>query len=169
MQKIPDLELHAFATPPGGLHIRWPDASLEQEARLFDYRWWRATCSNSGITSYHLDRPVKTTEASCKSRSLALVCVGLFVCWCHFKCCVPLGHFGLHRRAPPKARLGARLSRYLEYHAERQQPWRVNFAFAKVSEQVHGYGHVKAWRLAAARTQWDLWVKRFHRTQAQAA
>jgi hypothetical protein len=72
-------------------------------------------------------------------------------------------------KSATKARLGARLSRYLKYHAERQQPWRVNFAFAKVSEQVHGYGHVKAWRLAAARTQWDLWVKRFHRTQAQAA
>ena len=28
--------------PPGGVHIRWPDAPLEQEARLFDYKWYAA-------------------------------------------------------------------------------------------------------------------------------
>ena len=31
-----------FAAPPGGLHIRWPDAPLEQEARLMDYKWYAA-------------------------------------------------------------------------------------------------------------------------------
>ena len=31
-----------FITPPGGLHIRWPDPALEQEARLFDYKWYAA-------------------------------------------------------------------------------------------------------------------------------
>ncbi len=31
-----------FEMPPGGLHIRWPDAPLEQEARLFDYKWYAA-------------------------------------------------------------------------------------------------------------------------------
>ena len=31
-----------FALPPGGLHIRWPDHALEQEARLFDYKWYAA-------------------------------------------------------------------------------------------------------------------------------
>jgi indolepyruvate ferredoxin oxidoreductase len=31
-----------FAMPDGGLHIRWPDAALEQEARLFDYKWYAA-------------------------------------------------------------------------------------------------------------------------------
>ena len=31
-----------FAMPPGGLYIRWPDAPLEQEARLFDYKWYAA-------------------------------------------------------------------------------------------------------------------------------
>jgi len=31
-----------FCIPPGGLHIRWPDAALEQEARLFDYKWYAA-------------------------------------------------------------------------------------------------------------------------------
>ncbi len=31
-----------FVMPPGGLHIRWPDAPLEQEARLFDHKWYAA-------------------------------------------------------------------------------------------------------------------------------
>jgi len=31
-----------FAMPPGGLHIRWPDAALPQESRLFDFKWYAA-------------------------------------------------------------------------------------------------------------------------------
>jgi indolepyruvate ferredoxin oxidoreductase len=31
-----------FKLPEGGLHIRWPDAALEQEARLFDHKWYAA-------------------------------------------------------------------------------------------------------------------------------
>ena len=31
-----------FALPPGGLHIRWPDHALDQEARLFDTKWYAA-------------------------------------------------------------------------------------------------------------------------------
>ena len=31
-----------FVIPEGGLHIRWPDAALAQEARLFDYKWYAA-------------------------------------------------------------------------------------------------------------------------------
>ncbi|MBK1689939.1 indolepyruvate ferredoxin oxidoreductase family protein [Rubrivivax gelatinosus] len=31
-----------FAMPPGGLHIRWPDTPLEQEARLMDHKWYAA-------------------------------------------------------------------------------------------------------------------------------
>jgi indolepyruvate ferredoxin oxidoreductase len=31
-----------FVMPAGGLHIRWPDAPLEQEARLMDYKWYAA-------------------------------------------------------------------------------------------------------------------------------
>ena len=31
-----------FVMPPGGVHIRWPDAALDQEARLFDYKWYAA-------------------------------------------------------------------------------------------------------------------------------
>jgi indolepyruvate ferredoxin oxidoreductase len=31
-----------FPMPPGGLHIRWPDAPLEQEARLMNHKWYAA-------------------------------------------------------------------------------------------------------------------------------
>ncbi len=31
-----------FAMPVGGVHIRWPDAALDQEARLFDTKWYAA-------------------------------------------------------------------------------------------------------------------------------
>ena len=34
--------LPEFEMPPGGLHIRWPDPALDQEARLFDYKWYAA-------------------------------------------------------------------------------------------------------------------------------
>ncbi len=31
-----------FLMPAGGVHIRWPDPPLEQEARLMDYKWYAA-------------------------------------------------------------------------------------------------------------------------------
>lgn len=31
-----------FQMPSGGVHIRWPDQPLEQEARLFHYKWYAA-------------------------------------------------------------------------------------------------------------------------------
>jgi len=31
-----------FAMPAGGVHMRWPDGALDQEARLFDYKWYAA-------------------------------------------------------------------------------------------------------------------------------
>jgi indolepyruvate ferredoxin oxidoreductase len=31
-----------FSMPAGGVHIRWPDQALEQEARLMDYKWYAA-------------------------------------------------------------------------------------------------------------------------------
>jgi len=34
---LPDFEM-----PTGGVHIRWPDDALSQEARLFDYKWYAA-------------------------------------------------------------------------------------------------------------------------------
>jgi indolepyruvate ferredoxin oxidoreductase len=34
--------LPEFEMPAGGVHIRWPDPALDQEARLFDYKWYAA-------------------------------------------------------------------------------------------------------------------------------
>jgi indolepyruvate ferredoxin oxidoreductase len=34
---LPDFEM-----PTGGVHIRWPDDALSQEARLFDFKWYAA-------------------------------------------------------------------------------------------------------------------------------
>jgi len=34
--------LPEFEMPPGGVHIRWPDSALDQEVRLFDYKWYAA-------------------------------------------------------------------------------------------------------------------------------
>ncbi|MBX3608408.1 MAG: indolepyruvate ferredoxin oxidoreductase family protein [Hydrogenophaga sp.] len=34
--------LPEFDMPPGGLHIRWPDNAIDQEARLFDHKWYAA-------------------------------------------------------------------------------------------------------------------------------
>jgi indolepyruvate ferredoxin oxidoreductase len=31
-----------FEMPPGGVHIRWPDAALAQEERLFNHKWYPA-------------------------------------------------------------------------------------------------------------------------------
>ncbi|MBL8333551.1 MAG: indolepyruvate ferredoxin oxidoreductase family protein, partial [Rubrivivax sp.] len=31
-----------FEMPAGGVHMRWPDAALDQEARLFDTKWYAA-------------------------------------------------------------------------------------------------------------------------------
>jgi indolepyruvate ferredoxin oxidoreductase len=31
-----------FRMPEGGVHVRWPDPPLEQEARLMDYKWYAA-------------------------------------------------------------------------------------------------------------------------------
>ncbi len=36
------IALPDFPLPPGGLHIRWPDTALEQEARLMDHKWYAA-------------------------------------------------------------------------------------------------------------------------------
>ena len=37
-----NIVLTEFEMPRGGLHIRWPDDALSQEARLFDYKWYAA-------------------------------------------------------------------------------------------------------------------------------
>jgi indolepyruvate ferredoxin oxidoreductase len=37
-----NIQIPEFVMPPGGVHIRWPDNALDQEARLFDYKWYAA-------------------------------------------------------------------------------------------------------------------------------
>ncbi len=37
-----NIVLPEFDMPRGGVHIRWPDDALSQEARLFDYKWYAA-------------------------------------------------------------------------------------------------------------------------------
>ena len=34
--------LPEFEMPPGGVHIRWPDAALPQEERLYNHKWYAA-------------------------------------------------------------------------------------------------------------------------------
>ena len=51
-----------FQVPEGGLHIRWPDAPLEQEARLMNHKWYaalayvRANNLNHNVISGNSDR-----------------------------------------------------------------------------------------------------------------
>ncbi|MDM4768080.1 indolepyruvate ferredoxin oxidoreductase family protein [Pelomonas sp. SE-A7] len=51
-----------FEMPPGGLHIRWPDPPLDQEARMMDYKWYaalayvRANKLNYNVVSTPQDR-----------------------------------------------------------------------------------------------------------------
>ena len=37
-----EIVIPEFQMPAGGVHIRWPDTALDQEARLFDYKWYAA-------------------------------------------------------------------------------------------------------------------------------
>jgi len=41
-----------FILPTGGLHLRWPDSPLEQEARMMEYKWYAAL---SYIRANHLN------------------------------------------------------------------------------------------------------------------
>jgi len=41
-QRVRIVQPQDFVMPPGGVHIRWPDAPLEQEARLMEYKWYAA-------------------------------------------------------------------------------------------------------------------------------
>lgn len=40
--KLIKIVLPEFEITPGGLHIRWPDNALDQEVRLFNYKWFAA-------------------------------------------------------------------------------------------------------------------------------
>ena len=50
----------------GGLHIRWPDAPLEQEARLMDYKWYAALAYVRANRLNHnvIEAPRTTASAS---------------------------------------------------------------------------------------------------------
>jgi len=37
-----EIVIPEFEMPPGGVHIRWPDAALDQEERLYNYKWYAA-------------------------------------------------------------------------------------------------------------------------------
>jgi len=42
LQRVKIITPADFSMPPGGVHIRWPDAALAQEARLMDFKWYAA-------------------------------------------------------------------------------------------------------------------------------
>ncbi|MFZ2386899.1 MAG: indolepyruvate ferredoxin oxidoreductase family protein, partial [Polaromonas sp.] len=79
-----------FQMPPGGLHIRWPDAPLEQEARLMDYKWYaalayvRANKLNYNVIAGPTDRfGIIASGKAFNDTRQALVDLGLDVDTCH--------------------------------------------------------------------------------------
>ena len=65
-----------LAMPPGGLHIRWPDAPLEQEARLMDYKWYAALAyirANKPTTTSSKARPLRH---HCQRQGPTTTCAG---------------------------------------------------------------------------------------------
>ncbi len=67
--KIPE----DFVLPPGGLGIRWPDAILEQEVRLLDYKVYAALAY---VRANGLDRIVWDSPAGSKPARLGIVTTG---------------------------------------------------------------------------------------------
>jgi len=49
-----------FTMPAGGVHVRWPDHALEQEARLFEHKWYAALAY---VRANSLNRDVVRTDA----------------------------------------------------------------------------------------------------------
>jgi len=79
-----------FVMPPGGLHIRWPDAPLEQEARLMDYKWYaalayvRANRLNHNVIEGPADRlGIIASGKAFNDTRQALVDLGLDEAACH--------------------------------------------------------------------------------------
>jgi indolepyruvate ferredoxin oxidoreductase len=79
-----------FVMPPGGLHIRWPDAPLEQEARLMDYKWYaalayvRANKLNHNVISTPRDRfGIIASGKAFNDTRQALADLGLDEATCH--------------------------------------------------------------------------------------
>src|SRR5437762_1840300 len=62
-----------FPMPPGGLHIRWPEAPLEQEGRLTDHKWYaglgfrRAHQLNHNVIAIPPDRFVRIARGNAYS------------------------------------------------------------------------------------------------------
>jgi indolepyruvate ferredoxin oxidoreductase len=79
-----------FEMPPGGLHIRWPDAPLEQEARLMDFKWYaalayvRANRLNYNVIATPKDRfGIITSGKAFNDTRQALTDLGLDEAACH--------------------------------------------------------------------------------------
>jgi indolepyruvate ferredoxin oxidoreductase len=73
-----------FVLPPGGLNIRWPDAILEQEARILDYKVYAALayCRANGLDRIVWDSPrarlgIVTTGKSYGDVMSALASLGI--------------------------------------------------------------------------------------------
>jgi len=62
-----------FVLPPGGLGIRWPDAILEQEARLLDYKVYAALAY---VRANGLDRIVWDSPAGSRPARLGIITTG---------------------------------------------------------------------------------------------
>lgn len=79
-----------FEMPPGGIHIRWPDTPLEQESRLFDYKWYaalayiRANRINHNVIEGTHDRlGIITSGKAYNDTRQALIDLGLDEDTCH--------------------------------------------------------------------------------------
>ena len=82
---LPDFEM-----PPGGVHIRWPDGALEQEARLFDFKWYaalayiRANRLNHNVIEGPHDRyGIMASGKAYNDTRQALIDLGLDTAACH--------------------------------------------------------------------------------------
>ena len=62
-----------FTMPEGGLHIRWPDAPLEQEARLMDHKWYAALAY---IRANKLNHNVISTPNAAKHDRFGIIASG---------------------------------------------------------------------------------------------
>ena len=78
-----------FTLPPGGLHIRWPDPALEQEARLMEYKWYaalayvRANRLNFNVIASSTDRfGIMASGKAFNDTRQALIDLGLDLATC---------------------------------------------------------------------------------------
>ena len=62
-----------FAMPPGGLNIRWPDAILEQESRLLD---WKVYAALAYVRANGLDRVIWGASAGHTPARFGIITTG---------------------------------------------------------------------------------------------